>query len=122
MEDNKNKYVCKSCNFSCNQNSRWQKHIDTELHKTGQRKKRSDYKEPFKCKDCDYQSKNSITLKKHILNIHSSLEQREKEFKFYCKHCNFGTFSIDMMNLHNNTDKHKRHIMKLQMNYVINYF
>ena len=39
------KYNCEKCNFKCNTKARWEAHITTELHKTGQRKKRSDFKE-----------------------------------------------------------------------------
>lgn len=56
----------------------WEKHINTELHKTGKRKKRTDYKEPTKCDFCDYVTKNTVTLKKHMLNKHKSKEERKK--------------------------------------------
>ena len=82
MEKN---YICDKCNFSCKYKSAWNKHINTELHKTGERKQRSDYKNPLKCKDCDYSTKNTIAYKKHILNEHSNKDAREKEFKYYCK-------------------------------------
>jgi len=36
------KYNCKQCDFKCNIKSRWEKHVSTELHKTGKRKQRSD--------------------------------------------------------------------------------
>lgn len=101
-----NKYNCEQCKFSCDTKARWENHIKTELHKTGKRKLRSDCIEPYKCIECNYQTKNSITYKKHTLNIHANKETREKEFKFYCKHCDFGTFSQDTMNVHNNTTKH----------------
>lgn len=107
MEEQPNKYNCKQCKFSCNTKARWEAHIKTELHKTGKRKKRSDCKDPFKCVECNYKTKNSITFKKHILNSHANKETREKEFKFYCKYCDFGTFYKDTFNLHRNTDKHK---------------
>ena len=84
-------------------------YINTELHKTGTRKKRSDYKEPVKCDFCDYTTKNTITIKKHMLNKHKTKEERKKEFKFYCEPCNFGTFSKDTMEIHNNSEKHKHY-------------
>ena len=48
--------------------SKWNNHINTELHKTGKRKIRSDCKNPLNCNECEYITKNNITLKKHILN------------------------------------------------------
>jgi len=48
-------------------------------------------------------------LKQHKLNEHGSLAEREKEFMYYCKLCDFGTFSKDTYNIHLNTNKHKRY-------------
>ena len=102
-----NKYNCINCNFKCNTKARWDAHINTELHKTGQRKKRSDTKEPYKCEHCEYKSKNLTTFKMHKLNYHSSVEEKEKEFKYYCKECDYGCFYEEAINKHNNTIKHK---------------
>ena len=102
-----NKYNCKDCNFKCNTKARWENHINTELHKTGIRKKRCDYKEPTKCENCDYNTKNITILKIHKLNKHSTKEIREKEFLYYCKACDYGSFSKDSIDIHNNTEKHK---------------
>ena len=101
-----NKFNCDKCNFSCNTKARWENHINTELHKTGTRKKRSDYKEPYKCDCCDYNTKNLTTLNIHKLTKHSNKETREKEFKYYCKLCDYGSFSKDSFDIHNNTEKH----------------
>lgn len=106
------KYHCEQCDFSCNCLSIWTKHTETELHKTGKRKKRCDCKMPFVCEHCKYETKNSITFKKHILNEHASKETRKKEFKYYCEYCDFGTFSNDTFNLHNETKKHKIFLMR----------
>ena len=60
MEDNKQinkveyKYICEKCDYKCNFISQWNLHINTELHKTGKRKKRTDKTEVGQCKDCDY--------------------------------------------------------------------
>lgn len=111
MEANDNKYNCEQCNFKCNTKARWTAHINTELHKTGTKKRRSDYKEPMLCDKCDYSTKNKTTLIKHKLNKHSNIDEREKEFKYYCKVCDFGTFSQDSLSIHNNTDKHKHFML-----------
>uniref|UniRef100_A0A6C0HWF4 Uncharacterized protein n=1 Tax=viral metagenome TaxID=1070528 RepID=A0A6C0HWF4_9ZZZZ len=47
-------------------------------------------------------------LKQHYLNYHGNLKDREDGFKYYCKICNYGTFSIDLFNKHNNTKKHNK--------------
>jgi hypothetical protein len=108
----KNNYFCEKCNLNFFNNSRFEKHIKTELHLIGKKKKRSDYKEPFKCEDCEYTTKNIVTLKVHKLNKHSSLEDREKEYTHYCKCCDYGSFSNDMYNIHIETIKHKYYSSK----------
>jgi hypothetical protein len=103
-----NKYICEKCNYKTNITSRWNAHILTELHITGIKKRRSDYLEPMKCEFCDYISKNKTILKTHILNNHKTQEDRKKEFKHYCEICDFGSFTINSLNIHNQTQKHIR--------------
>jgi hypothetical protein len=105
------KYSCEKCNFKCQYESQWNIHINTELHKTGIKKKRSDIKEPYICDKCDKcKTKNLYTYKQHILNEHSKKEEREKGFKYYCKLCDFGTFSITFIENHNKSEKHMKQI------------
>lgn len=101
-----NKYVCEKCNYNTTITSRWKAHLLTELHITGTKKKRSDYLEPKKCDFCDYKSKNITILNTHILNNHKTREERKKQFKYYCEICDFGTFTINSLNIHNETKKH----------------
>ena len=100
------KYYCEKCNFGCNVNSRWERHVNTELHIIGKKKIRSDFKGENICEHCDFQTKNIQQFKEHTLNYHSNKEKREKEFKYYCKLCNFGTFTQNLLDTHNNTKKH----------------
>jgi hypothetical protein len=104
------KYECKQCDFRCNPPSVWQKHIETEKHKTGKKKKRSDYIEPYKCEKCDYKTKNKINFNQHNLNFHATKEEREEGFKYYCKICDFGTFSKDFFENHCNNKKHTKRV------------
>lgn len=106
MADTENKYVCEKCNFKVNTKTRWEAHLKTELHINGKRKKRSDFKEAIKCDKCDYSSKNGTMVKTHILNNHKTKEEREKEFKYYCTYCDFGTFAIKSRDIHEKTEKH----------------
>jgi hypothetical protein len=115
--DNSNnifKYNCDKCDYHCNYESEWIKHTNTELHKTGIKKKRSDYKEPFKCEVCDYKSKNKTSLKKHYLHEHANKEERKKQYKFYCDNCDYGCFYDYEYDNHLNTDKHKKTIERLK--------
>ena len=96
------KYKCDKCHFECAFQSAWNKHIATELHITGKRKKKSNCKGPFKCNLCAYVTKNATTFRSHTLNEHSQKEERKENFKYYCDVCDFGTFSKDIMNTHHN--------------------
>ena len=112
--DNIFKYNCDKCNYHCKYESEWIKHTNTELHKTGIKKKRSDYKEPFKCENCEYTTKTNTNLKKHYLNTHANKEEREKDFTYYCKNCDLGTFSKDTFESHIDSNKHKKIIERLK--------
>ena len=108
LQEKEYKYNCERCNYKCNENSKWDKHINTEKHKTGKNKKRSDYGGPYKCEICNYETENKSTFLQHKLNYHSTKEEREKEFKYYCKACDYGTISKDILDKHNLSDKHKK--------------
>jgi hypothetical protein len=112
MEDNEKKYSCKKCNFECDFNSQWLKHIETELHKTGFKKKRSDIKESYKCDKCLYETKNATIFKQHKLTEHKTKEEREKQCKYYCKYCDMGTFSKNVFENHNKSNKHIKYVGK----------
>lgn len=43
--DKEYKYSCDRCGYNSNIKSSWEKHINTELHKTGKKKRSSDYKD-----------------------------------------------------------------------------
>jgi ribosomal protein L35 len=111
MEDIENpKYYCEKCNYRSNILSGWTKHINTVLHITGKKKIRSDCKEINTCSHCDFKIKNNQQFKEHILNYHSTKEEREKGFKYYCTLCDYGTFAQSFIEKHNNTTKHERHL------------
>ena len=107
--EKKYKYMCEKCNYKCNSTGQWDKHCSTTLHETGVRKKRSDTKGPYICIKCNKHTINMNALKQHKLNEHGTLEEREKEFKYYCKICDFGTFSKNIYVSHGESEKHKKY-------------
>ena len=107
------KFNCVQCNFKCNEPSRWGKHLSTQKHITGIRKIRSDFAGPYKCDKCLYETKNIVIFKQHKLTEHGTKEEREKEFKFYCKCCDFGSFSKDIYKTHTDSEKHNKYINKI---------
>lgn len=111
------KFICEKCNFKCMYKSAYDAHLKSGLHQTGHRKKRCDSNGPYNCDKCNYTTTNKTTFKKHTLNEHANKQTREKEFRYYCKHCDFGTFSNDSMNAHNNTKKHIKNIKAKLKNY-----
>jgi len=107
--------------------SQWEKHTNTEFHKTGILKK-GRYKDPninhdLKCDKCNLVTTHTMVLKKHILDVHSTKEERKKNFKYYCDVCDVGCFSKAIMNAHDCTKKHKKALQRNQIteqNIVVN--
>jgi hypothetical protein len=114
INDDEYKYICKKCNFYSNVKASWEKHLLCSKHITGEKATRSDKKLPDKCSQCDYKPKNNINYKQHILTVHSTKEDREKEYKFYCKYCDIGSFSSQTFDTHTKTDKHKLMIKMIE--------
>ena len=105
--ENKTKH-CKKCNNTFTSNTHYLIHCETELHKTGKRKTRVDKQGELKCNICNlYSTKQQSTLKIHILNNHSSIEEKKKEYKYYCEYCDIGYLVEHKINTHLNTLKHK---------------
>jgi hypothetical protein len=110
------KYVCEKCDFKTNNKIMYKTHTETELHKTGKRKLRSDHKEMLKCDKCDYETKQRGSMLLHELNTHADLETRKTKFKYYCEVCDFGTFSKGIMETHDKTTKHKKQTIRKSTN------
>lgn len=100
------KYDCKACNYRTNYISQWNKHIETDLHKTGKRKTRIDKKRVDKCPQCNYTSNGNTNMKQHILNDHGTTDERKNTFKYYCDYCDYGTFAKSLYEKHKQTKKH----------------
>jgi hypothetical protein len=49
-------------------------------------------------------------MDQHKLNEHATKEEREKGFVYYCKICDFGTFSVDLYKAHTENKKHKKRV------------
>lgn len=103
------KFICEKCNFQSKYIQNYKRHLQTGSHKTG---KRSDYKEPYKCPDCYYETKNISNYNFHILSNHSSEEQKEHGFVFYCKDCKIGT---------NTESQYIKHKLSKKHNKIVNY-
>jgi hypothetical protein len=115
MEEIKNRY-CNKCNKTFTSHTHYLIHCETELHKTGKRKTRTDRKEELKCSICNlYTTKQESTMKLHILNNHSSIEEKKKGFKYYCEKCNYGINNELKFKEHLETKKHK-----IRINIIIN--
>ena len=107
MVENKIKH-CEKCNNTFKSNTHYLIHCETELHKTGKRKTRTDRKEELQCNICNiYKTKQKSTMKLHILNNHTSIDEKKKQFTYYCECCDFGILSESRYNNHLKTKKHK---------------
>ena len=106
---NEYKFFCEQCNYGTNIRYSLIQHNETELHRTGQRKKKLiKIKEEYKCTDCEYKSTNKNNYLTHKLNNHSTKEERKKEFKYYCEICDFGVFTESSLEKHKLTLRHIR--------------
>jgi hypothetical protein len=107
---NTDKFICESCNFSCIFQSSWEQHIFTEKHKNNgkiiREKKTKTLKTIFKCSCCDFLASHNDGLTNHYLSKHASIDEKEKEFTYYCKICDFGTFYEKVYNKHCESKKH----------------
>jgi hypothetical protein len=105
------KYVCEKCNYKTNLKVPYERHLKSELHKTGRRKTRSDkICDVYECEKCKYTTTVGSNYKLHILNNHSTKEEKKIKFTFYCEECSFGTFGKSYFAKHLETIKHKRRV------------
>ncbi len=104
-EDKKSKYKCEKCNYNTNYKSSYDKHLRSVLHKTGERKERSDKKNK-KCDVCGYICSTDKNLKNHKLVYHSTKEERKEKFKFYCDKCDYGNDCEILYKKHLDSKKH----------------
>jgi len=108
MEDKTYKYICKKCEYYTNISASYKKHLETELHKTGKRKTRSNKKSDiYKCEKCDFTSIKEHNFITHRLHNHSTKDEKKEGFTHYCECCDFGTFTLSEYNKHIATNKHK---------------
>lgn len=111
MNTNTYKYICEKCNYKTNLKVPYERHLESELHKTGKRKTRSDkICDIYECKKCKYTTTVGSNYKLHVLNNHSTIEEKKKEFPFYCEDCDFGTFGKSYFTKHLATTKHKQRL------------
>ena len=100
------KFYCKSCNYGCDNNSTYNKHLKSQVHARGGQKK------VYKCEFCDYETKISIwNCKMHTIAMHSSKEVRAQQ-KYYCSDCDAVFFSPLYLNNHNKNISHLTNVAK----------
>jgi hypothetical protein len=113
MSKNKT-YACEKCNTICNSEKSWNKHIETNKHKTGKNKIRSDKIYPCKCtssENCNFIATKKSHMDQHILTFHSTKEERKVKYKYYCDICDFGSLSEVAFNKHLLSNKHKNFVL-----------
>jgi hypothetical protein len=101
-----NKFYCECCKFGCDYISQYNQHLETEKHKNngiGIRKK----KELKKCDRCNFTTNKTTNINVHRLTKHGTPEEREKGFTYYCKKCDFGTFTKILYERHCESSKHQ---------------
>ncbi len=112
------KFVCETCNYNTNYESKYKQHTETLKHKNNGvlvRKKQ----EIRICDKCTFTSSHKEGFRTHYLTKHCTKEEKEKEFTYYCKLCDFGTFSKSLIEIHNNSKKHKNLISLLNEKIIL---
>jgi hypothetical protein len=113
--ENQPKFYCEQCNFKCDFQVFYDRHLKTNKHINGKitrvHTKPRVKKDPiiYTCEKCDFTSTHLYNYKTHILNNHSSNEDKKKEFPYYCECCNIGIFAESVFNKHLLS---KKHVMK----------
>jgi hypothetical protein len=98
-------YNCEICNYECKYESHWIQHINSIKHNNnGKTKKKINRNK--KCEKCDYIAQNYSAIRNHYLSKHSTLEERKKEYPYYCEYCDTGTFTKCVYIDHNKSKKH----------------
>lgn len=101
-------YQCEKCNYECKFKSEYDRHCNSELHKTGKRGIKKN-KVNRVCQICKlYEASCNTNMKNHILINHKTSKDREKEYPNYCKTCDYGSFSKKIFDKHLTTKKHKK--------------
>jgi ribosomal protein L35 len=100
------KYNCEVCNFSCIYPAHWKEHLETKKHKNNGKRTRSDKILNPQCELCSFKTNNLSNMKSHKLTKHGTPNDREKNFTYYCKNCDFGTFAKLLYERHCQTPKH----------------
>ena len=109
--EKENEYKCEKCNFLTNKKINYERHLKTEKHMTGIRKKRSDKKEN-KCDICNNIYSSQRSLNEHKLNKHLNKKEKEEKYKYYCKECNVGNIYEINYKEHIKNEKHKRMMLE----------
>lgn len=107
MDKQEYKYKCEKCCFFTNAKSIYDIHLMTEKHKTGKRAIRCDKKYPEKCPNCNYKPKSNMNYLQHTLIYHSTIDEKIKQFPYYCEKCNYGSFTKKSFDIHKSSKKHK---------------
>jgi hypothetical protein len=99
-------YNCEKCKLCFKYKSKYEEHLGSKKHKGEPRKERSDKTYNSKCQVCRFEFNNHTNMKVHMLTKHGTPEERKEHFKYYCEHCDFGTFAEVLYTRHLETKKH----------------
>ncbi len=100
-------YECKDCNFKCQYLSNWNQHILTSKHKNNGKIIKKEIRNKY-CDICNYKALTYIDARSHYLSKHGTIEEKKKEYPYYCKDCIFGTFGKSTFDLHCKSKKHQQ--------------
>ena len=106
------KFTCEQCHISFLYKSKYDTHLKSKKHTGEAKKTRLDKIFEPQCRYCNFVAAHLTSMQTHLLTKHSTLEERQKQFKYYCKECDFGTMGEILWKRHQETKKHLTQINK----------
>ncbi len=109
---NNTTFYCEKCNYRCKYRSHYEQHLKSGKHLTGKitkihtKERIKKEKKIHQCEKCEFTSTHIYNFKTHLLNNHSTVEEKKKEYPYYCECCDYGIFSKDSFDKHLLTKKH----------------
>lgn len=99
------KYICIQCKYECEYKSHWDQHILTEKHNNNGKIIKKEIRNKV-CKVCSYKANTYSDARNHYLSKHGTNEEKLKEYPYFCKTCNIGTFGKSIYTAHCTSKKH----------------
>ena len=107
---------CNICKFQAIRPAEFIRHVNSNKHKRNGVKIKDTI---YKCEKCDKILANHFSYKIHQIQMHASLEEKQKQ-RYYCEICDLVFFCSSYMNKHISGKIHKNKELCLKFQNEIN--